>query len=422
MAVTWKKLAFSGDAITAAQLPAATTSEQGAVELATEAEQQAGTLTDRACVPAYLALRKIGSGWALGTGGDNRGTDAVDLGSRGVASQVASGLRATVVGGYSNTASGTNATVCGGASNMATAEGALVVGGDACAATDAYAVVIGGGDNVAGGPSTVVVGGHGNVADGNSASVLGGYDNEATGDYSSAVGYGNLASGFAALAEGAGNTASGYGSHAEGYGNTASGDQSHAEGLSNTVSGLNSHAEGSYGTVSAAESHVEGSYSIADGEVSHAQGFAARTTMWGQDSQAAGKFSAAGDAQTSVLVARRTTTNATPSALFLDGDYAISRLVIATNTTWAFRILVAARRTDAADESAAYEFLGCIDRNTNATALVGTVTTWSNADNVDWDVAVTADDANDALIVTVTGEAAKTIRWVARIELTEVSN
>ena len=37
------------------------------------------------------------------------------------------------------------------------------------------------------------------------------------------------------------------------------------------------------------------------------------------------------------------------------------------------------------------------------------------------DAVAEADDANDALVLKVTGEAAKTIRWVARINLVEVT-
>jgi len=34
---------------------------------------------------------------------------------------------------------------------------------------------------------------------------------------------------------------------------------------------------------------------------------------------------------------------------------------------------------------------------------------------------VTADNANDALVITAIGEAGKTIQWVARIELVETT-
>lgn len=87
-----------------------------------------------------------------------------------------------------------------------------------------------------------------------------------------------------------------------------------------------------------------------------------------------------------------------------------------------FDITNAARRTDADNESAAYKLEGCIDRNGATTALVGSVTkTVIAEDDADWDVTAEADDTNEALVIKVTGEAGKTIRWVARIELTEVN-
>lgn len=151
-------------------------------------------------------------------------------------------------------------------------------------------------------------------------------------------------------------------------------------------------------------------------------GVGAQTLLYSQHSQASGYFAAAGDAQTSVLVVRKSTTNATPADMFLDGNS--QKISLSNDTTFVFSIIVVARRTDADNESAAYKFEGCIDRQTNAasTALVGSVTkTVLAEDTAAWDCNVTADTTNGAIKVTVTGEASKTIRWVARIELTEVT-
>jgi len=317
---------------------AASATLAGKVELATTAEAATGTDTVRAVTPAGLPMRQIGSGWALGTGGNARGDAAVDLQTvRLVDSQVASGVHATVGGGYANTASGARATVGGGYGNTAS------------------------------GARATVGGGLGNTASGNYATVGGGYGNTASGDYATVDG---------------------------GQGNTASGNYATVGG------GQSNTASGNYATVGG--------------------GHRALANKHGQDSRAAGIFTAVGDAQTSVLVARKSTANATPAELFLNGSAA--RCTIAADTTWAFEIMVVARRTDADNESAAYQFLGCIDNNAGTTALVGSVTTVVVAeDTAGWDCAVTADNTNDALIVTVTGENAKTIQWVARIELVEVT-
>jgi hypothetical protein len=141
---------------------------------------------------------------------------------------------------------------------------------------------------------------------------------------------------------------------------------------------------------------------------------------YGQKTHAAGGFAAAGDAQTSVLVARNQTTDATQTELFLDGSS--ERLTLSDQDCWLFDIFIAARRTDADNEGAAYEVKGAIDRNGSTTALIGSITkTVIAEDTAAWDVDVQADDTNESLKILVTGEASKTIRWVARIELTEVN-
>jgi len=174
-------------------------------------------------------------------------------------------------------------------------------------------------------------------------------------------------------------------------------------------------ASDSYAVVVGGQANqASGQYSIIPG------GHSGKADKWAQLALSAGKFAAVGDAQISTLVVRRSTTDATPSELFLTG--AAGRCTIATDTTWAFTITVVARRTDADNESAAYKFEGCIDNNAGTTALVGSVTkTVLAEDTVAWDANVTADNTNDALVVTVTGEAGKTIYWVAKIELVEVT-
>lgn len=145
----------------------------------------------------------------------------------------------------------------------------------------------------------------------------------------------------------------------------------------------------------------------------------ARAGGWSLDAQG---FAVAGDARTVINILRRTTTNATPAELFLDGSS--ERMVLTNDTSWSYDCVVTARRTDADGESASYHFGGAIDRQTNAasTALVGAVQTiWTLEDTAAWDAAPSADTSNGALILTVTGEAAKTINWVARCETTEVT-
>ena len=116
-----------------------------------------------------------------------------------------------------------------------------------------------------------------------------------------------------------------------------------------------------------------------------------------------------------------TTSNNTQTEIFVDG-VASSRMTISSDVTWMFEIKIAARRTDADNESAAYLFQGCIDNNAGTTALVGSLNKVVIAeDTAAWDVDVQADNTNDALIILVTGETAKTIRWTALVTIVEAA-
>lgn len=136
---------------------------------------------------------------------------------------------------------------------------------------------------------------------------------------------------------------------------------------------------------------------------------------------ALGTTAQSGNRQKSELVIIAATTNATQTEMTLGSSG--RQLVMRNDSTWGFICHITGRRTDANDESAFYEITGAIDRNANAaaTALVGTITkTVIAEDTAAWDVTAVADTATGALVFKVTGEAAKTIRWFARVELIEV--
>ena len=213
------------------------------------------------------------------------------------------------------------------------------------------------------------------------SAILGGGYNTASGYYSVVIGgYGNVSSELCSIiGSGWGNVASGYYSGIlGGIYNTASGSRSAILGGANGVASL-----------------------------------------YGERAWASGSFAANGDAQECKLVARKSTTDATPVELFLDG--VDDRLVIPSDTTWTFSILVAARRTDVDGESAGYKFEGVIDNDAGTVAINGAVTkTVLAEDTVAWDFNVTADDANNSLKLEATGEAAKTIRWVAIVSIIQV--
>ena len=117
-----------------------------------------------------------------------------------------------------------------------------------------------------------------------------------------------------------------------------------------------------------------------------------------------------------------TTTDATETEIFVGGT-TNSRVGVASNTTIFYEIKFVARRTDATGEGAGWHVKGVVDNHSGTTADVGDLYEIIVAqDDADWQVDAQADDTNDALKITCTGEAGKTIKWVAIVTTTEVLN
>lgn len=115
------------------------------------------------------------------------------------------------------------------------------------------------------------------------------------------------------------------------------------------------------------------------------------------------------------------TTNATPTEIFIDG-VASDRLDIPDNTTVLLDIQVVARRTDAAAQSAAYAFHGFVRRDVGAASTVVSFNPVSVKEDVaGWDVVPSANTTSGSLVLTVTGEAAKTIEWRAVVSFVVLS-
>ena len=168
-----------------------------------------------------------------------------------------------------------------------------------------------------------------------------------------------------------------------------------------------------------------GSGSSASATGAFAVGAGSNARIFGMKAFSNGNFVTAGDAQEGVYVFRNLTTDATVTELFLDGTGASQRLILPNNSLFTFDILVSARRTDATGGGAAYRFVGVIKKDTTAgsTTFVGTPSkTVIGETNTAWDANVTADTTNGSLRVNVTGEATKTIRWVASVRTSEVTN
>ena len=158
---------------------------------------------------------------------------------------------------------------------------------------------------------------------------------------------------------------------------------------------------------------------------SGAPGVIGLNTAAGYTYQRGGNFAAPGDAQSNNYVLRTVTTNSAAAIeAFLDGTAGSRRMVLPSDSTWKFEVNAVARGVAGANDNlgAAYKFEGVLDNNGGTTAIIGSlVTTLLGEDVPAWDVTVSADDGNDALIVEVTGDAASTIRWVIFVKTVEVS-
>jgi hypothetical protein len=221
-----------------------------------------------------IALVPSGSGAIMASipdgttvGGNARGSGAVDLQlQRSGANGVASGNYSVIGGGSANRNSGGLSTISGGFLNVTT-------GG--------YNFIGGGQQNTTSTDYSTVSGGQSNTASTNThATVVGGYANTSSGQYSISGGWVNIASGAFSVALGRGNTASSSTAIAIGHDSTASGVRSISFALN-------------------ANSYLFSSLSLASGQ-----------------------FSAVGDAQQSLLTARKsdTLTTGATTVLLLDGS------------------------------------------------------------------------------------------------------
>jgi hypothetical protein len=351
---------------------------------------------------ADIALVAKGTGATLaqvpdGTaaGGNKRGTFyATDLQkSRSHALHVASGNWSSILGGQSNTASNTFAVVTGGTGNSATGTHTSVCGGSANLASSNYSFVGGGQSNTA---QTL-----------SHATVCGGNANTASGTYSF-VGGGanNVASNAAAVALGERATASGSNSAVlGGYFNSSSGANS------TVVGGTRNTASGAYSTVMGAR-----------GSTRSIQGFVVFAA------HEENVFTAlTGAAQGGLLVLAIQTTTAASAVLVSNTQTAdtLNQVILPNNSAYSFLGEVIAGVTGAGN-TARWTINGAIKRGANAasTAMVGTATvtmTHNDAGAAAWTVAVTADTTNGGIKVEVTGAAATTIRWVCKINTTEMT-
>ena len=127
----------------------------------------------------------------------------------------------------------------------------------------------------------------------------------------------------------------------------------------------------------------------------------------------------------SSLALKKTTTNATLSTLTSDGQNASAsnQIIFLNDSTYTFNILVVARRSDADNENAGWEFKGVASRNANpaSTSILGVSKTTIFKTMPAWECDVIVDTVYGGLSVKCTGQSNKTIRWVATVNIVEVT-
>jgi len=151
-------------------------------------------------------------------------------------------------------------------------------------------------------------------------------------------------------------------------------------------------------------------------------GLKAKASRYGEVAHAAGRFAATGDAQHSTFVARKSTTSTSTTYLALDGGS--SRLTLpARDTAFTFDIKVIAINT-IEQASGSWNFRGGIYRDDdNNVGFIGSLIEEINVPSPGkvGTIALQADGTNYALNINVTPGTSDTIRWVAVIDVVQVS-
>lgn len=254
------------------------------------------------------------------------------------------------------------------------------------------------------------------VASSSYATLSGGDQNRVAGDYGTVGG-------------GSANAISGgsYGCIPGGQGNTVSANYAFSAGRTNTSSAQYTTTLGVSCTASGTASIAMGSGAVASGENSYACGENCSTRgVRAAFVESAGQLATAGDAQGGRYYLRKRTTNNTPIAVTSDAGAASStnQIILPNASVFGFFGQITVRET-ATGDSKTIDFRGSIKRGANAaaTALQGTVTQLDlgtpDAGLAAATVAFTADTTNGGLAITVTGETAKNLQWVAVVHTVE---
>ena len=326
------------------------------------------------------------------------------------------------------------------------------IGGGGGGGADLYAAeTTGSTDPTASGTLSLAIG-SGAVASGLSAVAIA-KNTDATGTSSIAVGIGaqatadyTVAIGSSAAASVANGVAIGYLAKASQQGaiafgrSRASGAESFAATITNNLSSYG--AIGSYSVALSRNAKASNSNAIAIGYATQATGSGSLAVGYGSESTdyqaysfgreaksatkgklayASGQFAAVGDAQGGQFILRADTTDATATVLTTNNSTAGSddQIVAASDTCITFDGTITAMQ-NGAQAYASWKIEGLLVNDGGTTTLANSTTTViSNGSS--WGMALSADNTNNALAITVTGAASTNIRWVANIRTTEVT-
>ena len=214
------------------------------------------------------------------------------------------------------------------------------------------------------------------------------------------------------------STVGGYNNNATAtYSAVAGGSNNSAMGRNSFVTGATNAARGMYSSIIGGESNdtqTTAKYSVASGQYANAKRI-------GQKVHASGRFSTDGDAQGSTFILRADTTDATATVLTANNSAASTdnQIVADSDTCITFDGTITAMQ-NGAQAYASWKIEGLLVNDGGTTTLANSATTViQNLSS--WGMALSADNTNNALAITCTGEAAHNIRWVANIRTTEVT-
>lgn len=271
-----------------------------------------------------------------------------------------------------------NAVSLGGTNSNATADGSVVIGGSSGIASGTNSVVLAGNSGIASGSNSIVLTGSNCSVTSSTSASLGGTSCNVTATNSATLG---------------------------GQSNTASAAQTAIlGGISNTASGADS--------------------TVLGGGFATTRAIVSAITLPGCNSPIT---ATEGVSQSRLLVLARQTTDATATVLASNSSAAgtTNQVILPNNSAFYFRGEVICGVTGAGDTKGFF-VEGAIKRGANAasTVLVGTPTvtsSYADAGASTWTLTATADVTNGGLAITATGQAATTIRWVAKIFTTEMT-